>query len=82
MIIVECKSTNNRATSMKFVLANPKRFGCHEAIKYADTNIGGGDGFKTYPLYALGFLKKKEKKLIVDAVDAKAINSILHTSQV
>ena len=81
VIIVECKSTNNRATSMKFVLANSKRFGCHEAIKYADTNIGGGDGFKTYPLYALGFLKKKEKKLIVDAVDAKAINSILHTSQ-
>lgn len=55
--IVECKSTNNKATSMKFVLANPKRFGTHKAIKFADANVGGGEGFKTYPLYALGFLK-------------------------
>lgn len=54
--IVECKSTNNKATSMKFVLANPKRFGTHKAIKFADANVGGGEGFKTYPLYALGFL--------------------------
>lgn len=69
VIIVECKSTNNRATSMKFVLSNPKRFGNHEAIKYSDTNIGEGNGFKTYPLYALGFLKKKSKSFIVDAVD-------------
>lgn len=55
--IVECKSTNNKATSMKFVLANPKRFGTHKAIKFADANVGGGEGFKTYPLYALEFLK-------------------------
>lgn len=71
--IVECKSTNNRATSMKFVLANPKRFGIHEAIKFADTNVGHGNGFKTYPLYALGFIKKKTKSFIVDTVDVNEI---------
>lgn len=59
--IVECK-----ATSMKFVLAHPGRFGEHKTVKFADTNIGGGDGFKTYPLYALGFLKREEKSMIVD----------------
>ena len=71
--IVECKSSNNRATSMKFVLANPKRFGFHEAIKFADTNVGGGDGFKTYPLYALGFIGKKPKSFLVDEIDVKEI---------
>ncbi len=67
--IVECKSSNTRATSMKFVLSHPERFGEHKAVKYADTNIGGGEGFKTYPLYALGFLKKEEKHMIVDFPD-------------
>ena len=71
--IVECKSTNNRATSMKFVLANPKRFGSHKAVKIADTNTGSGEGFRTYPLYSLGFLKKEEKSLIVDTVDVSKL---------
>lgn len=71
VIIVECKSTNNRATSMKFVLNNPARFGFHEAVKYANANVGGGEGFKTYPLYALGFLKKKEESFIIDTVPVK-----------
>lgn len=75
VVIVECKATNNRATSMKFVLANPKRFGIHEAIKFSDTNVGGGDGFKTYPLYALGFIKKKTKSFIVDPIDIDAIKA-------
>ena len=57
--IVECKSTNRRATSMMFVLANPKRFGQHKAIKIADNNVGIGDGYKTYPIYALEFLLKR-----------------------
>lgn len=73
VIIVECKSTNNRATSMKFVLNNPKRFGLHEAIKYADANVGGGEGFRTYPLYALGFIKKKQRSLIVDTVPVSGL---------
>ncbi len=41
-VIVECKASNNRATSMKFVIANPRKFGKHPAIKIADANIGGG----------------------------------------
>lgn len=71
--IVECKATNNRATSMKFVLANPKRFGFHKALKIADANVGGGEGFRTMPLYYLGFLRKKEKSFIVDTVDVSKL---------
>lgn len=71
--IVECKSTNNRATSMKFVLANSKKYGIHPAVKIADSNVGGGEGFDTYPLYSLGFIPKKQTKKIVDAVDVKNI---------
>ena len=67
--IVECKASNTRSTSMKFVLANPKRFGKHPAIKFADTNVGGGDGFYTYPLYAISFFKHDNGKQLVSTVD-------------
>lgn len=73
VVIVECKSTNNRATSMKFVLANQKKYGRHPAIKIADANIGGGEGFSTYSLYYLGFLPQKTKANIIKMVDVKNI---------
>lgn len=56
--IIECKSTNGKATSMKYVIQHPEKYGRHSAIKIADTNIGKGEGFKTYPLYYCGFLEK------------------------
>ena len=73
-VIVECKSTNNRATSMKFVLAHPQKYGAHPAVKIADANVGGGDGFDTYPLYALGFpcfLEEQPQESLVKMVDVK-----------
>lgn len=54
--IVECKSTRTRATSMKYVISHPQKFGKHPAIKFEDSNVGEGEGFLTLPLYALGFL--------------------------
>ena len=63
--IVECKATNNRATSMKYVISHPEKYGKHPAIKISDTNIGFGEGFQTYPLYYPGFLQRKETKLIL-----------------
>lgn len=71
--IIECKASNNRTTSMKFVLANEKRFGKHSAVKIADSNVGGGENFDTYPLYSLGFMQKKQTKNIVDVIDVKNI---------
>ncbi|MBR0474919.1 MAG: ATP-binding protein [Erysipelotrichaceae bacterium] len=56
--IIECKSSNGKATSMKYVLQHPQKYGKHSAIKIADTNIGNGELFKTYPLYYTGFLKE------------------------
>ena len=73
-IIVECKSSNNRATSMKYVLSKPEKYGKHPAVKIADTNVGGGDGFKTYPLYALGFLgDKHEEENIAPVIDLSGL---------
>ena len=71
--ILECKATNNRATSMKFVISNPKRFGKHKAVKIADTNIGHGEGFITYPLYAIGFMKAEEEPLKAKPVNVEAL---------
>lgn len=67
--IVECKATNDRATSMKFVIANQKKYGKHPAVKFADTNVGIGDGFITLPLYAIGLIELDNKQIIVDTVD-------------
>jgi len=67
--IIECKATNRRATSMKYVIANPKKYGTHPAVKYADTNIGIGEGFITLPLYAIGFIKKVEPHLLVPKIE-------------
>ena len=53
---------------MKFVLANPKRFGVHPAVKIADTNVGTTNGYDTLPLYSLGFIHQ-EKTNIVEMVD-------------
>ena len=68
IMIIECKSTNNKATSMKYVLANPKKYGLHEAVKIADANVGMSAGFKTIPLYALGFINNN-KELKIPVVD-------------
>lgn len=69
IVIIECKSSNNRATSMKFVLAHPGKYGMHPAVKIADANIGHGEGFDTYPLYALGFMQEERKADLVGMVD-------------
>ncbi len=68
-VIVECKSNNNRATSMKYVISNQKKYGIHPAIKFSDTNIGQGDGFTTYPLYAIGFIEPNTSSGIIASVD-------------
>lgn len=66
--LVECKASNKRMTSMRFVLDNPKRFGRHPAVKFADANVGGGKGFLTLPLYALGFIDEPREPFVVPAV--------------
>lgn len=58
---------------MRYVLKNPKKYGVHPAIKFADTNVGGGEGFVTYPLYALGLLSWKEEQVIVPEIDASSL---------
>lgn len=72
-VILECKATNNRATSMKFVLSHPEKYGKHPAVKFSDTNVGQGEGFFTYPLYAVGFMKPPEEEMIVPVVDVAAM---------
>nr|WP_256379746.1 DUF4143 domain-containing protein [Butyrivibrio sp. WCD2001] len=72
-VIVECKATNNQATSMKYVIGNQKNYGIHPAIKLADTNIVQGDGFTTYPLYAIGFMEPIVSNTVIEPVDIKQL---------
>lgn len=75
-VIMECKATNNRATSMKYVLKNPARYGSHPAVKIADTNVGAGEGFRTYPLYSLCWLLNQTENSVVEIPDAEALNNL------
>lgn len=72
-VIVECKAVNDRATSMKYVIGHPNKYGAHPAIKYSDTNVGGGNGFYTYPLYAIGLIDAGAKSDIIPAVDVSKL---------
>lgn len=67
--IIECKSSRTSAISMRFVLDHKKRFGSHPAIKPAETNVGKGDGFRTLPLYALGFIFSQMESLKAPLID-------------
>lgn len=59
------QNNKHKGNKHEICFANPKKYGTHKAVKYADTNVGKGEGFITYPLYALGFLKKEEEHLII-----------------
>ena len=72
-VIVESKASNNRATSMKYVVSHPEKYGKHRAIKLADANIGSSAEFDTLPLYAIGFMKKKEPRIEVPVVDVAGL---------
>lgn len=70
-VIIECKSTNNRATSMKYVLSHPEKYGNHIGIKIADANIGSTGLYNTYPLYAIGFIPTDNPSLTVPEIRIK-----------
>ena len=42
-------------------------------MKFADTNVGGGQGFTTYPHYALGFVFAPSALLRVEPVDLASL---------
>ena len=71
--LVECKSNNGRMTSMRYVLEHPGKYGVHPAIKFADTNVGGGKGFVTLPLYALGFLEEPKQDTVFPQIDLSGL---------
>jgi hypothetical protein len=58
---------------MKYVLANTKKYGFHPAIKLSDTNIGGGNGFDTLPLYAASFLSLDATDNIIPEIDISGL---------
>lgn len=75
--IIECKASRTSATSMKYVISHPKKYGTHPAVKFADTNVGGGEGFTTYPLYALGFFEPYSESLVVPPVNVEELGDLI-----
>ncbi len=71
--LIECKASNNKATSMKYVISKPEKYGKHPAIKISDTNVGTGNGFVTFPLYYCGFVKQNVSSAIMSRVDVATL---------
>ena len=76
-VIVECKSGNNRATSMKYVLSHPNKYGKHRGIKIANANVGNSDKYSTYPLYTLYLLLKTARHLLITVDDPTELSRLL-----
>lgn len=71
--LIECKASNNKPTSMKYMLSKPEKYGKHPAIKIYDTNVGAGEGFATYPLYYCGFLNENTSSAGMLRIDVTTI---------
>ena len=71
--IIECKSSNLPAKSFRYVLDHPEKYGVHPAIKIADTNVGEGKGFKTYPLYYCAFVKPPKAEIKFEKADLSGL---------
>ena len=76
-VIVECKSTNNRATSMKYVLSHPNKYGKHRAVKIAAANVGDTGEYLTLPLYAVGLLPEQDREQVIEVEDVNKLNAML-----
>ena len=75
-VIVECKSTNSKTTSMNYVLSHQNKYGKHIGIKIANANVGSSDKFNTYPLYAFYLLLQNSGKEIINTADPNLINTL------
>ena len=71
---LEVKAKNARAKSVQTVLRHPEKYNVKHVIKFGDYNVGRGGPLLTLPNYMQFLLDLEPEKIILQPVDADAIN--------
>ena len=75
---LEVKAKSSKAKSSKTVLAHPEKYNVTHIIKFGDYNIGREGGLLTLPTYMQFLLDLEPGEILLEPIDADAINSLAH----
>ena len=75
---LEVKAKSSKAKSSKTVLAHPEKYNVTHIIKFGDYNIGREGGLLTLPTYMQFLLDLGPGEILLEPIDADAINSLVH----
>ena len=73
---IEVKAKSSQAKSAKTVLNHPEKYGVKKIIKFGDYNIGREGSLLTLPTYMQFLLNLEPEQIILDPVDAEALNAL------
>lgn len=73
---VEVKARTAQAKSISTVRKHPEKYGVRHFIKFGDYNIGRDGDLLTLPTYMQFLLDLKPEELILEPVDADAVNKL------
>lgn len=73
---VEVKASSAQAKSLATVMKHPEKYHVQHALKFGDYNIGREKGVLTLPTYMQFLLDFEPKEMVLEPIDAEAINSL------
>lgn len=73
---LEVKATSAQAKSLSTVMKHPEKYHIQHAMKFGDYNIGREKGVLTLPTYIQFLLDFEPKGMILEPIDAEAINKL------
>ena len=73
---LEVKAKSAKAKSAKTVLAHPEKYHVKRIIKFGDYNIGREGDLLTLPTYMQFLLDLEPEEIILEPIDADAINAM------
>ena len=73
---IEVKAKNARAKSVQTVLKHPEKYNVNQVIKFGDYNVGREGPLLTLPNYMQFLLDFEPEKIILQPVDADAVNEL------
>ena len=75
-IPLEVKAKSAQAKSVKTVLNHPEKYHIKHVIKFGDYNVGRDGQLLTLPTYMLFLLDLEPEELVIEPVNAEAVNSL------
>ena len=75
-IPLEVKAKSAQAKSVKTVLNHPEKYHIKHVIKFGDYNVGRDGQLLTLPTYMQFLLDLEPEELVIEPVNAEAVNSL------